>query len=196
MWDERFSGNEYLFGTEPAEALVRLKDRLIARGRTLLVADGEGRNSVFLAQQGFDVLATDNSLIGLEKARKLASDAGVAVEYRHEDIYRTDWASEAFDNVVAIFIQFVPPEKQAQIFAGLKTALRPGGVLLLHGYTPEQVAFGTGGPSNPEHMYTQQLLSDSFSDMNVTLNSSYHADISEGRGHHGRSALIDFVAIK
>jgi len=195
-WDERFAGEDYLFGTDPAAALVRHSHRLHAKGKTLVVADGEGRNSTYLAGLGFDVVATDFSPVGLAKARKLAVKRGVTVDYRLADIHATDWTAEAFDNVVAIFIQFVEPDHMQTVFDGLKTALRPGGRLLLHGYTPEQVAFGTGGPPNPDHMYTEALLAEAFSDMTPLVNAAYHAEISEGSGHSGLSALVDFVAEK
>jgi hypothetical protein len=96
--------------------------------------------------------------------------------------------------VVAIFIQFVTPSKVETVFQGLQSVVKLGGTLLIHGYTPEQVKYGTGGPANPERMYTEELLASSFANMNIKLNTAYHAEISEGTGHSGQSALIDFVA--
>ena len=193
-WDQRFSGEEYLFGTEPAQALVKLEKYLVPNGRTLVVADGEGRNSVYLATKGFDVVATDFSEVGIDKAKALAAQKNVSVDYRHCDIYDQDWSAEKYDNVVAIFIQFVTPSEIKKIFEGLQSAVKLGGTLLIHGYTPEQIKYGTGGPSNPDHMYTEELLASSFANMSIKLNRAYYAEISEGTGHSGQSALIDFVA--
>jgi len=193
-WDSRFAGEEYLFGIEPADALKRHLPMLVDAGRTLVVADGEGRNSTFLAQQGFEVVAQDYSPVAVAKAQKLAAQKSVEIEFRVSDIHDFDWTEEEYDNVVAIFIQFVAPDRQAYVFEGLKSALAPGGTLLLHGYTPEQINFGTGGPPNADHMYTSQMLDDAFHDLDILVNRSYHAEISEGKGHSGMSALIDFVA--
>ena len=193
-WDSRFAGEEYLFGIEPADALKRHLPMLVDAGRTLVVADGEGRNSTFLAQQGFEVVAQDYSPVAVAKAQKLAAQKSVEIEFRVSDIHDFDWTEEQYDNVVAIFIQFVAPDRQAYVFEGLKSALAPGGTLLLHGYTPEQINFGTGGPPNADHMYTSQMLNDAFHDLDILVNRSYHAEISEGKGHSGMSALIDFVA--
>ena len=193
-WDSRFAGEEYLFGIEPADALKRHLPMLVDAGRTLVVADGEGRNSTFLAQQGFEVVAQDYSPVAVAKAQKLAAQKSVEIEFRVSDIHDFDWTEEQYDNVVAIFIQFVAPDRQAYVFEGLKSALAPGGTLLIHGYTPEQINFGTGGPPNADHMYTSQMLDDAFHDLDILVNRSYHAEISEGKGHSGMSALIDFVA--
>jgi cyclopropane fatty-acyl-phospholipid synthase-like methyltransferase len=193
-WGQRFSGEEYLFGVEPAQTLVKLEKYLVPNGRTLVVADGEGRNSVYLASKGFYVVGTDFSKVGIDKAKALAAQKNVGVDYKHCDIYDQDWSAEKYDNVVAIFIQFVKPQKVEAVFQGLQSALKQGGTLLIHGYTPEQVKYGTGGPTNPERMYTEELLASSFANMNIKLNKAYHAEISEGTGHSGQSALIDFVA--
>ena len=102
-WDQRFSSEDYLFGTEPAAALLKLESHLIAGGQTLVVADGEGRNSTFLAGKGYRVQATDYSEVGLAKARKLATRMGVSVDYQLQNIFDVDWTAQQFDNVVAVF---------------------------------------------------------------------------------------------
>ena len=163
-------------------------------GKTLVVADGEGRNSVYLASRGYDVRATDYSQVAQKKAKALAKGAGVDVDFVLSDIYDAAWSNQAYDNVVAIFIQFVPPERMGEIFTTLARATGAGGTLLIHGYNPEQVAFGTGGPGSPDHMYTPDMLADAFSHMQITVNRAYTATLNEGRGHSGPSALIDFVA--
>ena len=194
FWDKRYAGADYLFGTQPAAGLIALEPHLVAGGKTLVVADGEGRNSVYLASKGYDVRATDYSQVAQVKAKALAKEAGVDVDFFLSDIYDARWSDEAYDNVVAIFIQFVPPERMDEIFNALARAIRSGGTLLIHGYTPEQVALGTGGPGNPDHMYTPDMLANVFSQMQITVNRAYTATLDEGRGHCGPSALIDFVA--
>jgi SAM-dependent methyltransferase len=196
MWDERYSIDDYLFGTEPAAFLVAHSDLLAAGSRALAVADGEGRNSVYLAQQGLDVVAMDASEVGVAKARRLADARGVTVDFRIADVTTWEWDAESFDLVVAIFIQFLTPSQQPAVFDGMQRTLRPGGRLLLHGYRPEQVGLGTGGPPDPTHMYTEELLRNAFAAMDVERLASYDADVQEGVGHAGTSALIDLVARK
>ena len=146
------------------------------------------------SSRGYDVRATDYSQVAQKKAKALAKEAGVDVDFVLSDIYDTGWSDQAYDNVVAIFIQFVPPERMDEIFTALARGTGAGGTLLIHGYTPEQVALGTGGPGNPDHMYTPDMLANAFSHMQITVNRAYTATLDEGRGHSGPSALIDFVA--
>jgi SAM-dependent methyltransferase len=196
MWDERYAIDEYLFGTEPAAFLTAHAHLLTPRDSALAVADGEGRNSVFLAERGLDVVAMDASPVGVAKAERLAAERGATVDFRIADIMTWDWVPDAYDTVVAIFIQFLTPDQRGQVFEGMQRTLRPGGRLLLHGYRPEQVALGTGGPSNPDHMYTESLLLDAFGGMDIERLASYDAVIEEGKGHLGESALIDLIATK
>lgn len=158
------------------------------------MADGEGRNSVHLAALGHRVTAMDASPVALAKARRLAEARGVAVAFREADILAWDWAADPFDAILAVFIQFLAPAERARVFAGFGEALRPGGLLLLHGYAPRQVGYGTGGPPEPANMYTLPLLEAAFPGWDILEARDHDAEISEGTGHHGRSALIDFVA--
>ncbi len=196
MWNERYSKAGYLFGTEPAQFLRDHAGYLTAGAKVLAVADGEGRNSVFMAQNGLDVVAMDGSYIAIEKARALAMARDVKVDFVEADIAHWDWAEGQYDLVVAVFIQFVGPEQRDQIFAGMKRTLKPGGVLMLHGYTPEQIELGTGGPPQIENMYTVEMLQKAFSDFEVRELRAYERHVDEGEGHSGTSALIDLVARK
>lgn len=195
MWEERYAGEEYLFGTAPADFLPRVADLLVPGQTALCIADGEGRNSVWLARQGLSVTAFDPARNALAKARKLAEAQGVPVKFRLEDIDGWDW-SVPFDVVAGIFIQFVGPDARADLFRRIDRALKPGGLLLLHGYAPRQVGYGTGGPPDPANMYTLDLLRAAFAGYEVLSARDFDADVDEGKGHSGRSALIDFVARK
>ena len=195
-WQERFAGDEYRFGTAP-NAFLKANAGLLRKGQTALaIADGEGRNGVFLAEQGLDVLSVDFSPNAQAKARKLAAARGVTMRVEQVDIINWDWPANAFDVVAAIFFQFAGPADRAKIFAGIKKALKPGGLLLLEGYRPKQLDYKTGGPSKLENLYTRELLEAAFADFASIDIREYDTEIHEGAGHGGMSALIDLVGRK
>jgi SAM-dependent methyltransferase len=196
FWDAKYAADTYRFGTAPNAFLAREARRLPPGCRVLAVADGEGRNGVWLAQQGHDVLGIDISPRGVAKARALAEARGVAPRFEVADVREHDMGTAAFDAVVAVFIQFAPPETRADLFRRMVRALAPGGLLFLQGYRPEQVAYGTGGPPDPEHMYTEDLLRAAFADLTWHHVAAYDAPVHEGTGHAGMSALIELVAAK
>ena len=193
-WNGRFGGDEYLFGTEPNAWLKQHAGVWPPGGRVLCVADGEGRNSVWLARQGFVVDAFDIAEAGVAKARRLAQQQGVAVNYRVADCDGYAWPQGSCDGVAAIFIQFADPALRLRLFAHMVASLKPGGTLVLQGYTPKQLEYGTGGPPHASHLYTPQLLCEAFADLQIVELREYEAEVAEGRGHHGRSALIGLVA--
>lgn len=193
MWNDRYATDDYLFGTDPAAFLAREAHRLPRGARVLCVADGEGRNSVHLARLGHDVTAFDMSPNAVAKARRLAGATGVTAEFHVAALEEWDWSRD-FDAVAAIFIQFLDPAARAAAFDRIAGAVRPGGLLLLHGYAPRQVDYATGGPPRAENMYTLELLHAAFAGWEVLHADDYDAVIEEGRGHSGRSGLIDFVA--
>ena len=201
-WNARYSdaGDDYLFGIEPNRFLAR-RAYLFQGGHTALsVADGEGRNSVWLSEQGLKVTAVEISPVAVAKARKLASGRSVEVNFMVADLLAPDWPPAALENtfdwVVGIFIQFATPAERAHQFAAMKRATCAGGRILLHGYTPRQLEYKTGGPSQIEHLYTQELLRAAFADWTIEQMAEYDDDIAEGSGHRGRSALIGMVARK
>ena len=197
-WDARYDTETYVFGKAPADFLRDQSDLLKqnAGKSALAVADGEGRNSVFMAQNGLQVTAMDSSEIGLAKARKLADESGVKVDFKAADLRAWDWQENTFDLVVAIFIQFADPAFRAEIFKGMIKTVKPGGLILLHGYTPKQVEYGTGGPPNPALMYTEDMLRSAFEETEILRLEAFEKEIDEGPGHSGLSALIDLVARK
>lgn len=194
VWDERFATDDYIFGTEPNRFLVSQAHRLAAGARALSIADGEGRNSVWLARQGLQVQAFDISPVGVAKARALAARAGVQVDYEVADCDSWAWPEATFDGVAAIFVQFADPALRTRLFRRMAAALEPGGTLVLQGYTPKQLDYRTGGPPQVEHLYTEDLLRAAFAALDIVELRSWEADLAEGSGHRGRSALIGLVA--
>jgi SAM-dependent methyltransferase len=195
-WSQRYrdAGDDYLFGTAPNRFLEAHRHFLIAGATALSVADGEGRNSVWLAEQGLAVTALEISPVALEKARHLARGRGVEVNFVQADIIAMDWPAETYDFVVGIFIQFVGAAEREIQFARLKQATKPGGLILLHGYTPKQLEYRTGGPPDIENLYTEPLLRQAFADFDILVLREYEDELSEGVGHKGRSAVIDLIA--
>lgn len=201
-WNARYrdAGDDYLFGIEPNHFLAR-RAHLFQEGLTALaVADGEGRNSVWMAEQGLTVTAVEISPIAVAKARRLAAGRGVVVNFMVADLLAPDWPpaqlEDQFDWVVGIFIQFASPSERVRQFAAMKRATRAGGRVLLHGYTPRQLEYKTGGPSAVENLYTPDILRAGFADWAIEELVEYEDDIAEGSGHRGRSALIGMVARK
>lgn len=195
-WNQRFEQPEYIFGTEPNEYLTRKADLLAPGKRALLVGDGEGRNSVWCARQGLVVDAFDLSPVAVEKARKLAREAGVQVNYDVAGIDEWIWEPEAYDAVILIFLQFATPKMRENLFANCIRTLKRGGILILQGYTPKQLEFKTGGPPILEHLYTENLLRTAFSALEILECRLYEAEISEGSCHIGMSALVGMAARK
>ena len=193
-WNQRYASEGYLFGKRPNAWLEEHSKVWSKNQRVLCVADGEGRNSVWLAQQGLNVDAFDIASVGVAKARKLAAAQGVSVNFSISDCDSFGWPNDHYDGVAAIFVQFADPEMQARLFANIKRCLKPGGVLVLQGYTPPQLEFGTGGPKELSHLYTDTLLRKVFGDFDIVHLRDYEADLNEGERHRGMSALVGMVA--
>lgn len=196
FWNARYADSSYLFGTEPNAFLVSRADLLKRGQKVLAVADGEGRNGVWLARQGLDVLAVDISPIALEKAGRLAEQAGVVLETQVVDLLSWDWGKDRFDAIVAIFIQFVGSRERQLIHRRIVEALKPGGYLILQGYTPKQLEYGTGGPTSADNLYTGETLRGEFPSLDIRHLREHEEVICEGKGHCGMSALVDMVARK
>ena len=195
-WDARYRSEEYIFGTEPNVFLASQAKHLIAGTRVLAVADGEGRNGVWLAQRGCKVCSVDISPVAFEKAKKLALDRKVQIEFVIADLMEWEWPEAAFDVVACIFIQFASPRMRKKLFDGFRRALRPGGVAIMEGYGVKQLQYASGGPKELENLYTPQILRDAFAGWEILLLREYDAVLDEGPKHRGMACLIDLVARK
>jgi SAM-dependent methyltransferase len=194
MWNQRYQGEELLFGEAPNEYLQAQQARLPPAGRALCVADGEGRNSVWLAGQGLQVDAFDIAEAGVAKARRLAARRGVKVRFAVADCDAVSWPDSQYDLVVAIFVQFADPAMRRRLFSNMVRVLRPGGLFVLQGYTPRQLQYRTGGPQRIDHLYTEELLREAFSALEILELREYEAVLHEGHQHTGMSGLIGLVA--
>jgi len=195
-WETRYAVPEYAFGKDPNYFLASCKPLLPPSGRVLAVADGEGRNGVWLAEQGLNVLSIDFSPSAQKKARALAIERQVNVAFQQVDVESWDYPEAAFDVVVEIFTQFSSPAERALKWAGMRRALKPDGLLIIQGYTPKQLEYGTGGPKQVENLYTRAMLETEFGGFREMKIVEEEREIHEGTSHGGMSAVINFTARK
>jgi len=193
-WDERYSGDDYHFGTEPNGFVVEAA-ALVAPGRALCIADGEGRNSVYLAQHGHEVTSMDASAVGMRKAERLAAERGVRITTRVADLRAFDFGAEEWDLIVSIFVH-LPPEFRRDVHRRAVAALRPGGAFLLEAYTPEQLNYRTGGPSTPERLMRLEDLKVDLEGTDLEIARERVRHVAEGRGHDGHAAVVQVLARK
>ncbi len=193
-WDERFAAAGYFYGTEPNDFLRSLADRIPA-GRVLCLAEGEGRNAVFLAGRGAQVTAVDASAPGLAKTRALAAERGVAVETIHADLASWQISPGAWDAVVAIFCH-LPPEIRGEVHRRAVAGLRPGAVFVLEAYTPEQLRYETGGPRVEELLMRLADIRGELAGLEFEIAREVERDVHEGQGHTGRSAVVQVFGRK
>jgi SAM-dependent methyltransferase len=195
-WETRYRTSEYAFGKEPNYFLASCKPLLPKSGKALAVADGEGRNGVWLAEQGLVVLSIDFSPSAQAKAAALAKERGVKVEFVRADVHAWDYPENVYDVVVEIFAQFSSPSERAKKWAGMRKALKPGGLLIIQGYSPKQLQYGTGGPKLLENLYTRQMLEEAFRGFRDVRIVEEEVEMHEGSSHGGMSAVIGLTARK
>jgi cyclopropane fatty-acyl-phospholipid synthase-like methyltransferase len=195
IWNQRFAAEHYVFGEAP-NAYLKSQTAHLVPGTALAVADGEGRNGVWLAEQNLQVDAFDFSDIALRKAQALAQSRQVKVNFVCSDWQSFDWRPAHYDNVVGIFFQFATPEERTQLFTRMVNSLKPGGTLIIQGYTPRQLDFNTGGPGKLAHMYDEALMLGAFGELDILDLCTYEAEITEGTGHQGMSGLLGLTARK
>lgn len=192
-WDERYAAEEYAYGREPNEFL-RVEAHRIPNGRVLCLAEGEGRNAVFLAGLGHEVTVVDFSRQGLRKAENLARQRGVKLNLIHSDLASYE-PEDGFAGIVSIFAH-VPESVRRRIHTWVPQALTTGGIFLLEAYTPRQPAFGTGGPRDPARLMTLEGLRSELSPLRLILGREVEREISEGTYHTGIGATVQVIAVR
>ena len=194
MWDERYSAEEYAYGTAPNEFLLE-KFSGIPKGKVLSLAEGEGRNAVFLAKQGYAVTAVDSSLVGLNKARKLAQENGVTVEFIHADLADYDLGENKWDGIVSIFCP-LPSSLRKEVYKKVIAALKPKGVFLLEAYTPDQLQHGTGGGNSVDLMQSASSLRLELASLSFKHLLELERNVVEGIYHTGVGSVVQAIASK
>lgn len=192
-WDARYAGDAFMYGTAPNDFLREQVGALPAGGRVLCLAEGEGRNAVFLAERGFVVTGVDASRVGLEKAQRLAQQRGVKLETIVADLREFDLGIAQWDAIISIWCH-VPPDLRAGLHPKIVAGLKPGGVLLLEHYHPRQLSYGTGGPPDAKLLVTRADLEHDFAALTVVHAFEGERDIHEGSGHAGKSFVTQFLA--
>lgn len=193
MWEERYRAEQYAYGLEPNAFLAAQRGRLEAGMRALVPGDGEGRNGVWLAAQGLEVDTIDLSAHGVMKARRLAAERGVSVNAVRADAGQWNWPEARYDLVALIFLHLAAPERRALHRRAL-FALKPGGLLVLEAFRPEQIerqaAGSRGGPRDPALLYPLDALSADFADGDIQRLEAADAAMEEGHLHVGMSAVV------
>lgn len=201
MWDERYSDDDYVYGTEPnaflASAIkhIRCNRQDEQHGRVLSLAEGEGRNAVFLAEQGCAVTAVDASRVGLSKAEKLAANRGVSIDIIHSDLAHLDIEPNSWDAIISIFCH-VPSRIRVALHHRVVSGLRPGGVLILEAYTPGQLGLKTGGPQDVDMTMTLEQLQTELHGLSFDHAEELEREVVEGKYHTGRGAVVQLIAHK
>lgn len=193
MWNDRYNTADYVYGESPNDFLARHCSR-IPKGKVLCLAEGEGRNAVFLARQGYQVTAVDASDVGLNKAQKLADKHGVNIHCVHADLANYELGDNQWEGIVAIFCH-LPPEIRQRVHGQIHGALKRGGVFLLEAYTPRQLKFGTGGPGNIAMLMDKRALQSELEGLEFEHLQELERDVVEGTFHTGRAAVIQAIAV-
>lgn len=193
MWNERYGKNEYVYGTQPNSFLAENAKRLT--GPVLSLAEGEGRNAVFLASLGLDVLGVDGSEVGLAKARALAASNGVAIRTEVADLATYEPPENGYGSVVSISCH-LPKEVRRRLHRLVERSLKPGGIFLLEAYTPSQISRNTGGPKDPDLLMARLDLEAEFPNCEVILSHEIEREVQEGLFHTGLASVVQFIAKK
>lgn len=192
FWDEKYAGRDFVYGVQPNDFL-RTVAHHIPKGRVLCLAEGEGRNAVHLAELGYDVLAVDQSLVGLDKAKHLAAERGVQIETVVADLSDFEFPPQSYSGIVSIWCH-LPATLRKRVHATCVSSLALGGVFILEAYTPAQLKFGTGGPPVSELMMNRVDVQAELQGMEFLLAQEVERQIEEGHGHQGHSATVQVLA--
>lgn len=194
MWDEKFDTKHYVYGTEPNDFL-KAHFGIIPMGNVLCLAEGEGRNAVFLAQQGYHVTAVDASIVGLKKAKRLADENNVNIEFIHADLEKYDPGENQWDGIVSIFCH-IPDPIRKKLHQKVEKGLKSNGVLLLEAYTPDQLKHKTGGPPTEEMMMSKAILEKELAGLKFLHLVELERELIEGTNHFGVGAVVQAIGTR
>lgn len=194
MWDKRYSGKTFAYGTSPNDFL-RAQAQHLPLGNVLSLGEGEGRNAVFLAGLGYNVSALDGSRVGLAKAQTFAKDQGVEIKTIHADLANYQIEENRWDVIVSIFCH-LPPDMRRKTHGQIAAGLRPGGCLILEAYTPQQLEYKTGGPPNAAMMMDTESLRAELGELDFEFAKEGIRDVQEGAFHSGTGATVQLIARK
>jgi len=195
FWNERFGRDEYIYGTSPNTFLTSSLHHFPSGGKVLCIAEGEGRNALFLSKQGHPVHAVDLSTEGKTKAERLAEENGVSLEYTICDLNDFDYGENRWDAIVSIFAH-VDSGSRANIYPKAITSLKPGGIFLLESYHPRQLEYGTGGPRDVNMLVTLEDLRSLFPGMTILHEAELERDVTEGSFHTGNAYVTQWIVRK
>ena len=195
FWNSRYAEETFAYGEEPNDFLRESTGVFVPGSRVLLLAEGQGRNAVWLARQGLEVVAVDQSDVGMDRAQELAAEHGVELTTIVADLF--EWVAEpnTFDGVVAIFAHLPNPQR-ARMHQMAVAALRWGGVAVVEAYTPRQIAFKTGGPQTAEMLVEPDDLRAEFAGLTFDRLEEIERDVVEGPYHGGRAAVVQLIGRK
>jgi len=194
-WDERYSADDFAYGTDPNAFLASLAGRLPHVGLALDIGAGEGRNALFLASLGLDVLAIDQSAVGMQKAQRLARERRLALRTEAVDLNDFEPPANSFDVVSSIFVH-LPSALRAKVYRRVTTWLKPGGLFVLEAYAPDQLARDTGGPKDPELLASREVILSDLPGLAIEHQAALVRNVTEGRFHTGEASVIQVLARK
>ncbi len=192
MWDDVYSEKDYVYGRSPNDFLKQ-HFPVIPKGKVLLLAEGEGRNAVFLAQQGYEVTGVDLSKVGLKKAQKLAAENEVQITTINADLAEFDLGEKRWDGIISIFCH-LPPGIRKSLYKRVQKALKPNGAFLLEGYTPLQLSYNSGGPPVAEMMQSKAILTKELPSLTFSYLEEIEREVIEGTKHSGMASVVQAIA--
>lgn len=194
-WNERFRREDYVYGTDPNVFIADMHKKLDLTGDALVIAEGEGRNAVFLAREGMNVTVWDYAESGLEKANRLARVNDVQLKTELVNLEEARWTANQWDEIVCVFGHF-PKELRMKTLEGVKAAVKPGGYFLSEVYSPYQIPYRSGGPQNQQFLYAPEEFLEPFADWRIIHFFMGEVFRKEGEGHEGLSHVIQFAGQK
>jgi SAM-dependent methyltransferase len=195
FWNERYDNTKFAYGLEPNDFLVFASQHLTARSKILSLGEGEGRNALFLAKAGHDVVAVDQSDIGMAKAQKIAQQANCNIETVVADLADLDMGANRYDAIISIFCH-LPLVLRKSIHARIKDGLREGGIFIIEAYAPEQLQNDTGGPKDRDMLVSLNELTHDFANFEPLHAYSGTREVNEGEFHHGMAVVTQYIGKK